>query len=102
MAAEVGAVATGAQRPAYSLLVQVRRLHTHVHGCADQRFCNAFVPFAEAKVCQLYDSGLLAACQQHIVQLYIPVGDPHAMAVVQCKEKLLEHFPCLLFLQYAA
>ncbi len=101
MVAKVGVVAKGAQRPAYSIVLQAKGLHTHVHGCANHRLCHVFVSIADNETCQLYDSALLAANQQNIVQLCIYVGNPHAMAIVQCKEKLLIYHSSLLFLRYA-
>ena len=57
------------------------------------------VPFAEPKVGQFDGGRLLAAGEQDVVQLDVPVGHSQAMAVVHSKQKLLEHHSGLLFLR---
>ena len=57
------------------------------------------VRLGEAEVCELDDGALFVAPQQHILQLDVPVGHAHAVAVVDRQDELLEDPSRLSLLQ---
>ena len=74
--------------------------HTHVAWCAADGGWDAVqVTLGEPKVCQLDDRVFLVTPKQNILQLDVPVGYTHAVAVVHSQNELLKDAPRLVLLQ---